>query len=150
MPQYLTLHSRYFDLGNNDIDCLGNNQVIVAEMGIDMTEETQLLKGILEGCVLGVIERGETYGYEILSELERYGFEELGEGTLYPILTRLDKHGYIRCRKAKSPLGPIRKYYSITSEGSKRLAHFKEAYQKVTASARMILFGEEKNGGEDL
>ncbi|MCM1246615.1 MAG: PadR family transcriptional regulator [Roseburia sp.] len=107
-------------------------------------EDTQLLKGILEGCVLGLIARGETYGYELLSELEKYGFEELGEGTLYPVLTRLDKNGYIRCRKAKSPLGPVRKYYSITGEGEERLIMFRENYRKIAAAADTILFAKEE------
>lgn len=106
-------------------------------------EDTQLMKGILEGCVLGIIAKGETYGYEILSELENYGFDELGEGTLYPVLTRLDKNGYIRCRRAKSTLGPIRKYYSITEEGDIRLKEFKSNYRKITKSANDVLFGNE-------
>ncbi len=105
-------------------------------------EETQLLKGVLEGCVLSIISKGETYGYEILSELEQYGFEDLGEGTLYPVLTRLDKNGYILCRKAKSPLGPIRKYYSISDTGAKRLKTFKKVYSKIFKSAEAILFDE--------
>ncbi len=105
-------------------------------------EDTQLMKGILEGCVLELIARGETYGYEILAELERYGFEEVGEGTLYPVLTRLDKNGSICCRKAKSPLGPVRKYYSITDRGKERLAGFRENYQKITEAAGKILYGE--------
>ena len=112
-------------------------------------EDTQLMKGILEGCVLSIIARGETYGYEILSELERYGFEELSEGTLYPILTRLDKGGSICCRKAKSPLGPIRKYYSITEEGKKRLEAFLESYHKVTKCAEAVLFDNEQSMWED-
>lgn len=111
--------------------------------------DAQLLKGILEGCVLGVIARGETYGYEILSKLEQNGFEELGEGTLYPVLTRLDKNGYVSCRKAKSPLGPVRKYYSITEEGTKRLASFKADYKRVTASANGILFQEKTEKEEN-
>ncbi len=106
-------------------------------------DDTQLMKGILEGCVLAIIEKGETYGYEILSSMEQAGFDELGEGTLYPVLTRLDKNGYISCRKAKSPLGPIRKYYSITEAGSKRLAGFKESYQKLSQSTNRILFDEQ-------
>lgn len=106
-------------------------------------EDTQLMKGILEGCVLGIIARGETYGYEILNELEKYGFEQLGEGTLYPVLTRLDKNGSISCRKAKSPLGPVRKYYSITEEGNIRLEEFKNNYKKITKSANDVLFGNE-------
>lgn len=102
-------------------------------------EDAQLMKGILEGCVLGLIAKGETYGYEILAELEQNGFEGLAEGTLYPVLTRLDKSGCISCRKAKSPLGPVRKYYSITEEGLKRLSNFKKSYRKITEAAEKIL-----------
>lgn len=104
--------------------------------------DAQLLKGILEGCVLSIIMRGETYGYEILSQLEEAGFDNVGEGTLYPVLTRLDKNGYISCRKAKSPLGPIRKYYTITDIGQQRLIYFKEDYLKITYSAGQVLFEE--------
>lgn len=107
-------------------------------------DNAQLMKGILEGCVLSIIARGETYGYEILAELEQFGMEELGEGTLYPLLTRLDKNGLISCRRAKSPLGPIRKYYSATPEGIKRLEDFKQRYQKITDCAEAILFGSER------
>lgn len=111
-------------------------------------QDTQLMKGILEGCVLGVIERGETYGYEILAELETVGFHELGEGTLYPVLTRLDKNGYISCRKAKSPLGPIRKYYTITKTGRQYLNEFKENYEKIINSADKVLFNGKRTGME--
>lgn len=107
-------------------------------------EQAQLLKGILEGCVLGIIAQGETYGYDILSRLEGYGFEDLGEGTLYPILTRLDKNGAIVCRRAKSPLGPIRKYYSITPKGQEAYACFRESYRDITQCANRIIFQEEK------
>lgn len=103
-------------------------------------DDTQLMKGILEGCVLSIIANGETYGYEILSQLQSVGFNELGEGTLYPVLTRLNKNGFIACRKAKSPLGPIRKYYSMTDAGIDRFNNFKSNYKKVTKSANEILF----------
>lgn len=103
-------------------------------------EESQLLRGILEGCVLGVIERGETYGYEILAELEESGFENLLEGTLYPVLTRLEKKGLIACRKGKSPYGPVRKYYSITKEGEQYYESFQAGYEKITASANKIIY----------
>lgn len=107
-------------------------------------DQAQLLKGILEGCVLAIIARGETYGYEILGNLEQAGFEEIGEGTLYPVLTRLDKNGSIACRRAKSPLGPVRKYYSVTETGLNRLSEFKERYRMMTAQADRVLFdGEE-------
>lgn len=110
--------------------------------------DSQLLRGILEGCVLAVIAKGETYGYEILSELEENGFENLLEGTLYPVLTRLEKKELISCKKAKSPFGPIRKYYSITENGKISLQEFKSGYEKITASANNVLYGEESDKNE--
>ncbi len=102
-------------------------------------EESQLLRGVLEGCVLAIIQRGETYGYEILTELSESGFEGLMEGTLYPILTRLEKKGLISCRKEKSPYGPIRKYFSVTEAGSGYLAAFRDSYRRISVSADNIL-----------
>ena len=58
---------------------------------------------------------------------------------MYPVLTRLDKNGYISCRKAKSPLGPVRKYYSITDSGKDYLSGFKENYKRVTKCADAVL-----------
>lgn len=106
-------------------------------------DDTQLLKGILEGCVLSVISRGETYGYEILSVLGESGFDNLIEGTLYPVLTRLQKKNLIVCRVGKSPLGPSRKYFRITPEGEQYLAEFTANYRKVTEAAMRILSGDE-------
>lgn len=105
-------------------------------------DESQLLRGILEGCVLGIIAKGETYGYQILAELEKNGFENLFEGTLYPVITRLEKKSLISCRKEKSPYGPIRKYYSITDRGIQTLFEFKESYQRIVSAAEKTLFDE--------
>lgn len=102
-------------------------------------DNSQLLKGILEGCVLGIISKGETYGYEILDKLQQAGFDDIGEGTLYPVLSRLDKNGDIVCRKARSPLGPVRKYYSITEQGKGNYVEFKKRYRAVCASAEKLL-----------
>lgn len=111
-------------------------------------EDTQMLKGILEGCVLAVIDRGETYGYEILATLDGYGFHDLIEGTLYPVLTRLDKKDYITCRVGESPRGPKRKYYKITDRGREYLASFIREYQEMKSRADQILFYE-KDEAED-
>ena len=93
-------------------------------------EDSQLLRGVLEGSVLDVRSRGETYGYEIIAALERCGFDNLQEGTLYPVLTRLEKKGLITCRKEKSPYGPIRKYYSVSDEGRAYFEEFKVNFEK--------------------
>lgn len=102
-------------------------------------EDSQLLRGVLEGCVLGIIAQGETYGYEILQDLGEAGFENLLEETLYPVLTRLEKKGLIACRKAKSPFGPIRKYYSITPAGTEHFTEFEKSYARITQASENIL-----------
>lgn len=110
--------------------------------GVRAVEDAQLLKGILEGCVLAVVARGETYGYEILAQLAASGFEGLLEGTLYPVLTRLEGRGYVTCRREKSPFGPVRKYYSVTDSGMAALQGFRDSYGKITAAADAVLGGE--------
>lgn len=105
-------------------------------------DESQLLKGILEGCVLKIISEEETYGYDIIVKLIEAGFTDIIEGTLYPILTRLEKKQYIQCRRAKSPLGPTRKYYTITEIGTKHLEEYKLVYKKIMNKAEAILFKE--------
>jgi len=102
-------------------------------------DESQLLKGILEGCVLSIISRGETYGYEILVVLEKYGFKDIYEGTLYPILTRMEKKNLIKCRMGKSPLGPKRKYYSITEAGEEYYEDFKRIFKEITSNTIEII-----------
>ena len=53
---------------------------------------TEMLKGVLEGCVLEIISRKETYGYEITRRLNALGFTDVVEGTVYTILVRLEKN----------------------------------------------------------
>lgn len=106
-------------------------------------DESQLLKGILEGSVLSIISHGETYGYEILVVLEKYGFKDIYEGTLYPLLIRMEKKSLISCRMGKSPLGPKRKYYSITEEGHKYYENFKNTFKEITINTNNIINAKE-------
>ena len=57
--------------------------------------ESQMLKGVIEGVILHIIKNNETYGYEIVEELKNSGFYTMTEGTVYPILQRLSKKGFI-------------------------------------------------------
>ena len=52
---------------------------------------SQMLKGTLEGCIMAIISRQPTYGYEIAEQLKNYGFGQIAEGTIYPLLLRLEK-----------------------------------------------------------
>ena len=59
---------------------------------------SQMLKGVLQGSVLAILSQRETYGYEIVQALEAYGFGTISEGTVYPLLLRLEKGGLIQAR----------------------------------------------------
>lgn len=89
-----------------------------------MENITEMLKGILEGCVLEIINRDNTYGYEITRQLNELGFVEVVEGTVYTILVRLEKNKLVNIQKKKSELGPPRKFYSLNEAGRKELELF--------------------------
>ena len=61
-----------------------------------MEKITEMLKGILEGCILEIINRKDTYGYEITRQLNELGFTDVVEGTVYTILVRFEKDVYKR------------------------------------------------------
>ena len=89
-----------------------------------MENITEMLKGSLEGCVLEIIGRGETYGYEITGQLRRLGFTDVVEGTVYAILVRLEKNGLVSTEYKPSEIGPARKFYSMTETGCEELRRF--------------------------
>lgn len=94
-------------------------------------DKSQLMRGTLEGCILKIISRRTTYGYEILEHLKQSGFDDLSEGTVYPLLLRLEKQGSIRSTLLPSPLGPKRKYFTITKAGSEYLQSFEESWERI-------------------
>ena len=89
-----------------------------------MENLTEMLKGVLEGCVLEIISRQQTYGYEITRQLNTLGFSDVAEGTVYTILLRLEKNGLVRTEKKASTLGPPRKFYSLNEKGMEELQAF--------------------------
>ncbi len=87
-------------------------------MAIDNTE-SQMRKGLLELCILGIIQRHkEAYPSDILEQLKGSKLVVL-EGTLYPLLTRLKNSGMLSYRWEESVSGPPRKYFSLTDEGAR-------------------------------
>ena len=92
-----------------------------------MYDKSQLMRGTLEGAILKILSANETYGYEILVQLQACGFGEIKEGTIYPLLIRLEKKGIIKGEFKASPLGPDRKYYKLTEEGVRYMESFEES-----------------------
>ena len=89
-----------------------------------MENITEMLKGVLEGCVLEIISRGETYGYEITQTLRQLGFTDVVEGTVYTITMRLEKNNLVNIEKKPSTIGPPRKFYTLNTAGEEQLEIF--------------------------
>ena len=94
---------------------------------------TEMLKGALEGCVLEIISRGETYGYEITRRLNALGFTDVVEGTVYTILVRLEKNKLVDIEKKPSDMGPPRKFFVLNNAGCKELRKFWEKWEFVAS-----------------
>lgn len=109
-----------------------------------MKDQSQLVRGILEGCILKVIADGETYGYEIVEQLRVFGFEDVNEGTVYPLLIRIEKNGWVTHIKRDSPQGPKRKYYHLTQMGTIELKTFQENWNTLQQTVNRILGNEER------
>lgn len=102
------------------------------------------MRGTLEGCILKIISTGETYGYEITTRLQQLGFENVKEGTIYPLLVRLEKKHMIFGEFRPSPLGPSRKYFGITDKGIELLNDFALCWEQVSSAVNQILHLEQK------
>ena len=93
-----------------------------------MVNLTEMLKGVLEGCVLEIISRKETYGYEITRQLNDLGFTDVVDGTVYTILVRLEKNKLVEITKKPSEKGPPRKFFVLNDAGREELRMFWEKW----------------------
>jgi PadR family transcriptional regulator PadR len=91
-------------------------------MASEERRSTQLLRGVLDLCLLAVMEEGPAYGYEMTKRLRSRGLSIVGEGSIYPLLGRLEREGLVETYRAASNGGPPRKYYRASSEGQRTLA----------------------------
>jgi PadR family transcriptional regulator PadR len=85
------------------------------------SRRTQMLRGVLDLCLLAVMEEGAAYGYEMTKRLRARGLSIVGEGSIYPLLGRLERDGLVETRRQASNGGPPRKYYSLSLEGKRAL-----------------------------
>jgi PadR family transcriptional regulator PadR len=116
--------------------------------GTDGEWSSQLRRGVLEMCILAIIERGPSYGYEIVTELARAPQLASGEGTVYPLLRRLKKDALVETFWQESAAGPPRQYYRITAKGTVGLDVMRAEWRSLIAA--MNKYGaKNKNGGGD-
>ena len=102
----------------------------------------QVRKGLVEMCVMGILRRGEAYGYEILQALQSVRGLAITESTVYPILSRLTKEGWLEVRVAASPSGPPRRYYRLTAAGETRVAEMIAYWKDIEESTNELLEGD--------
>lgn len=97
----------------------------------------QLRKGVLDLCVLAMLARQDGYAYDIASRLaEEIG---MGEGTIYPLMRRMQADGLVKTYLEESSSGPPRKYYQLTKAGHAALAAQKAEWAAFTQAVARVL-----------
>ncbi|AOK31761.1 MULTISPECIES: PadR family transcriptional regulator [Burkholderia] len=99
--------------------------------------KTQLKKGTLDMCVLAVLARGDSYAYELVSTLS--ATMEISEGTIYPLMRRLQGESWVSTYLVESNSGPPRKYYSVTAEGRRALREMEDEWRSFVDEVNGVL-----------
>lgn len=103
---------------------------------------TQYKKGVLELCVLSLLQKGDRYGYEISEQLSET--IDIADGTVYPILRKLKSDGLVTTYLQEESGGPPRKYYSLTQEGLETYKSDRAEYLDFARAVKELLEDEEK------
>jgi PadR family transcriptional regulator PadR len=100
---------------------------------------TQARRGLLEMCVLALIAERPRYGYDLVSGLGRWEALSTTDGTLYPLLRRLQKDGHIAAEWQESAEGPPRKYYRLTAKGQGLLDRLEGEWGRLSQAVTQLL-----------
>jgi len=99
--------------------------------------EIQLKKGVLGLCVLALLSRADSYSYEIASKLAKA--VDMGEGTIYPLMRRMQSDGLVETYFEESSSGPARKYYRLTDQGRASLETQLAEWRSFTSAVEEVI-----------
>ena len=99
--------------------------------------QSQMRKGVLEFCILSIIQQGEVYPSDIVEKMKLANLHIL-EGTLYPLLTRLKNAGLLNYRWVESISGPPRKYFVMTEEGKAAFEVLLKTWNEMTSAVNQL------------
>jgi len=100
--------------------------------------QSQMRKGVLEFCILSIIQQGEVYPSDIVEKMKAANLHIL-EGTLYPLLTRLKNAGLLNYRWVESISGPPRKYFVMTEDGKNAFQILLKTWDEMTHSVNELI-----------
>ena len=103
-----------------------------------MATDSQMSNGVVEGCVLRLLKDDYRYSGEIVALMRANGFTDFSEGTLYPLLLRLEKAGYFDTLRQATNNSPPKKYYKLSAEGRERLKNFENMWLDLVLSVNNI------------
>lgn len=105
-------------------------------------DPSQVLKGLLDTAVLGVLEDRRTYGYDLVRNLRQKGFTDVADTSVYGTLRRLYRAGLLTSEIVDSETGPPRKYYSLNESGTTQLRRSQKTWNDIVATMDRILENE--------
>lgn len=105
---------------------------------------SQLLHGVLDMCLLSLIDEEPSYGYEMVRKLRERGLDLASEGSIYPLLSRLQKQGIVEGYLVQSSAGPARKYYRMSKDGAEILGQWLADWSHFRNSVDAVLNGDAK------
>jgi PadR family transcriptional regulator PadR len=110
---------------------------------------TELRRGVLEYCVLAVVRSAEAYAFDIVRTLSGAGGLVTSEGTIYPLLSRLRRDGWVATTWRESDAGPPRRYYRVTRDGERALTAFVADWERFRDSVDGVLAMPVRGGERD-
>jgi PadR family transcriptional regulator, regulatory protein PadR len=100
---------------------------------------SQLRRGVIQFCVLALLDQREHYGFELVQTLSKQEGLLISEGTIYPLLSRLRRDGLVETEWRESSTGPPRKYYRLTRQGSVTLQQYRQQWHLFSEAVNYIV-----------